>query len=89
MSMRLPIISNWSWDEIHNLLVKQNLQVYLADAHSLKSTSIYQTDFTSPTAIVVGSEGHGLSKQVRSDGYNAFLNETSVTIVVGAPRSAC
>ena len=53
---RLPV-RQWDWDEIEAL----GLQIVVADLSG--TVSLYETDLTQPTAVVIGGEAHGPRRQ--------------------------
>jgi TrmH family RNA methyltransferase len=67
-SFRLPIVAVESWVECRDLL--SDLSCHRTYAATMledrQGTSHYQVDWTSePTALIIGSEGNGLSEDVR------------------------
>ena len=67
-SFRLPIVALESWTECRDLL--SDLSCHRTYAATMledrQGTSHYQVDWTSePTALIIGSEGNGLSEDVR------------------------
>nr|MDA8219818.1 RNA methyltransferase [Dehalococcoidales bacterium] len=57
---RLPLVSG-DWDELEPYL--RGRTVWAAEVR--EGTPYYEVDWTQPSAIVVGSEAHGLSTQAR------------------------
>jgi RNA methyltransferase, TrmH family len=57
---RLPILS-LTWDQLKERVA--GMSVYLSDAEGEKSC--WEVDFTRPTALIVGGEADGASKQAR------------------------
>jgi len=67
-SFRLPVVAVDSWDACRDLL--SNLQCHRTYAATMlddvAGTSHYEVDWTAePTALIIGSEGNGLSDEVR------------------------
>lgn len=84
-NMRIAKVTNIN-DAIRNLK-KQNVWVYSMEADG---ESIYNTDFTSDIALVVGSEGFGVSKLTRqlSDGVVSLkmkgkINSLNASVAAG------
>lgn len=58
---RMPVYVSENLKEDINLLHKSNIKIY--GAH-LKGESMYEADFTKPSAILIGNEGNGLSEDI-------------------------
>jgi TrmH family RNA methyltransferase len=61
---RLPVFSEWTWDEIVPLV--RGIPLYLADAHA--QTPYDEVDWKRPAALVVGGEARGASDKARRMG---------------------
>lgn len=58
--LRLPIIKE-DWDSIHNRV--KDLQIFAADMGRSKAYS--QVNWSQPSALIIGSEAHGLSQEAK------------------------
>lgn len=58
---RLPM-QEMDWDEIKQVCMEANLQIFLADMAGL---SFWETDLRGPLAMIVGGEAEGASEQAR------------------------
>lgn len=58
---RLPM-QEMDWDEIKQVCMEANLQIFLADMAGL---SFWETDLRGPLALIVGGEAEGASEQAR------------------------
>lgn len=58
---RMPVYVSENLIEDINLLHKNNIKIY--GAH-LKGESMYEADFTKPSAFLIGNEGNGLSEDI-------------------------
>ena len=63
--LRVPTFRCASWDDISQTLGRWNLNVLGADAGG--ECDHFEVDWQRPSALVVGSEAHGLSSMVRED----------------------
>ncbi len=61
-SFALPIVRDLEIDEILSLLKSKSIQTVALDPRAQKSLS--EVDFSRPTALIFGNEGHGFSPQV-------------------------
>lgn len=48
-------------------LKEQNVWIYAADGGSERANDLYKTDFSGAVAIVLGDEGHGISRLVKDE----------------------
>ena len=63
--LRLPLHATTSWAETSTQLSTWGVSPLAADAGG--SMAHYEVDWSKPSALVVGSEAHGLSEAVRTD----------------------
>lgn len=61
---RMPVYFSDNLKEDINILHKNNIKIY--GAH-LKGESMYKTDFTKPSAFLIGNEGNGLSENIAAE----------------------
>jgi len=57
-TFRLPIMQG-SWEELENLISRNNMQVYIAD---MEGQPLDRIDLQSPLVLVLGNESHGTSR---------------------------
>eukprot|EP01041_Mallomonas_annulata_P008569 gene8569-17679_t len=65
MILRYPVITASGWPEVADIITSRNLQVLLADVNPT-ARPLYDADLRKPTAIVIGSEGFGISDEAKS-----------------------
>lgn len=58
---KLPI-HEMNWEEIHQVVKSESLQVLIAD---MNGNSYWETELTKPTALIIGSEADGASESAR------------------------
>lgn len=62
MGLRYPVYEKESWEDVAKILMDHHLHIYLADIDS-SAKSIFQSNLFQRCAIVIGSEGFGISPE--------------------------